>query len=137
MAKGEAEKTKEEKGPRSFARFIELVSEGEANMDASLALFELGNALQNESLRLNQKVKGELTLTFKMSCDARGVMGIDFDVKTKVPKKKRATAQAWVNKDGNTVFEPPRQIKLPLREVGGPAEALEVSTGEIRPVREV
>lgn len=127
--------TKEESGARSFARFIQDAGEGDLLRDLSEANHELGNALQNEALHVNGKVKGELKLVLKYSCDARGNVGIDWDVSVKKPKKTRVTAQAWVNKQGNLVFEPPRQIALPLREIGGRAELRDV--GDNRGLKEV
>jgi len=112
-------------GPRSFARFIENVGEGDFHQDASDGLFDLGNAIQNLALRTESKVKGKLILTVDMSCDARGVVGVTVDVQVKKPKVKKAAAQAWITKSGNVVFEHPRQTKLPLREVGG-VEGVEV-----------
>jgi len=122
-------------GPRSFARFIEQVGDGDLLADASSGLYELSNALQDESLRLNAKVKGKLIIEIPMTCDPRGVMGIDFNVKVNKPTKKRATAQAWVTKGGNVIFESPRQTSLPLREVSGRGEAADV--GERPEARDV
>lgn len=117
MAETKAED--ERGGARSFARFLEQLGHGDALEDLSNAQHELGNALQDIALDLGgaAKVKGELKVTFKYTCDARGNVGVDWDVTTKKPKRKRATAQAWVNKNGNLVFEPPRQQKLALHEV--------------------
>jgi hypothetical protein len=123
-------------GPRSFARFIENVGDGDFHQDASDALFELGKAIQDLALRTESKVKGKLTLTIDMSCDARGVVGVNVDVVTKKPKAKRAPAQAWITKHGNVVFEHPRQTKLPLREVGG-VELVVERAGDGRAVKEI
>lgn len=125
-------------GPRSFARFIETVGDGDFHQELSEGLFELSQTIQSEALRVNGKIKGKLSFTMTLSCDPRGVIGVDCDVAVKKPRTKRPTAQAWINKDGNVVFEHPRQINLPLREVA-PArdEHVDLSTGEIRPAREV
>lgn len=116
----------EDAGPRSFARFVEQLGHGEVHEDLSKANFELGNALQDHALDSKGKVKGELRVVFKYSCDSRGVVGVDVDYTVKKPKRKRATSIAWVNKQGNLVFEPPRQQKLPLHEVGGRSELREI-----------
>lgn len=115
-----------EEGPRSFARFLENVGEGDYHQDASDALFELGKSIQDLALRTESKVKGKLVLTVDMSCDARGVVGVNVEVVTKKPKVKRAPAQAWITKHGNVVFEHPRQTKLPLQEVGGTVTLVKV-----------
>jgi hypothetical protein len=125
-------------GPRSFARFIENVGEGDFHQDASDALFELGKSIQDLALRTESKVKGKLTLTVDLSCDPRGVIGVNVDVVTKKPKAKRAPAQAWITKHGNVVFEHPRQTKLPLREVGGAEVTVTLErAGEGRAVKEI
>lgn len=113
-------------GPRSFARFVEQLGGGDVHEDLSQANFELGKALQDLALGTDSKVKGELRVVFKYTCDARGIVGVDVDHTIKKPKRKRATSVAWVNKQGNLVFEPPRQQKLPLHEVGGRSELREI-----------
>ena len=135
----QAEKDDERAGARSFARFLEQLGHGDALEDLSNAQFELGNALQDAALDLGgaAKVKGQLKVTFKYTCDARGNVGVDWDVDTKKPKKRRATAQAWVNKAGNLVFEPPRQQKLPLHEVKERRELRDLDEDEVPAMREV
>lgn len=129
----------ERAGPRSFARFIETAGDGDFHQELSEGLQELSQSIQSEALRTNAKIKGKLSLTMTLSCDPRGVIGIDCDVAVKKPRAKRATAQAWINKDGNVVFEHPRQQKLPLREVTleRDREHVDLETGEVRSVREV
>lgn len=135
----QTEKDDERGGARSFARFLEQLGHGDALEDLSNAQHELGNALQDVALDLGggAKVKGELKVTFKYTCDSRGNVGVDWDVTTKKPKRKRATAQAWVNKAGNLVFEPPRQQKLPLHEVKERRELRDVDEGDAPAMREV
>lgn len=134
MAKTEA-KTGE--GPRSFARFLENVGDGDFHRDASDGLFDLGNAIQDLALRTETKIKGKLIITVDMSCDPRGVVGVNVDVQVKKPKVKHAAAQAWITKNGNVVFEHPRQTVLPLREVGARIEVIDDETGEVRSAKEV
>lgn len=110
--------TKEE-GPRSLARFLESIGEGDFHADASEKFFELNNSLQDHALRTDSRVKGKMTMVFDVSIDQRGVVGVTIDTTIKKPKLKRAPAQAWVTKSGNLVTEHPRQTTLPLREVGG------------------
>jgi hypothetical protein len=40
-----------EEGPRSFARFLENVGEGDFHQDASDALFDLGKSIQDLALQ--------------------------------------------------------------------------------------
>lgn len=122
-----------EEGPRSFARFFEGIGEGDFHQEASEKLFELNNKLQEHALRTDSRVKGKLTLTFDVSIDQRGIMGVSSDCTIKTPKVKRAPAQAWCTKGGNVSFENPRQATLPgvLREVGG-REIRQDDAGELR-----
>ena len=133
MAKTE----KTEEGPRSFARFFENVGDGDFHRDASDGLYDLGNAIQDQALRTESKVKGKMVITIDMSCDARGVVGVNVDVAVKKPKAKRAAAQAWITKHGNVVFENPRQLKMNLREVGARLDILEDGASNHQTVKEV
>lgn len=130
-------KTDKEEGPRSFARFFENVGDGDFHRDASDGLYDLGNAIQDQALRTESKVKGKMVITIDMSCDARGVVGVNVDVKVAKPKTKRAAAQAWITKAGNVVFENPRQLKMSLREVGKRAEAILDDGSHVEVVLEV
>lgn len=119
MAKRDREPVDKREGPRSFARFFEQVGDGDFHRDASKRLFELGNDLRDEALRVDGKVKGKLVITVDMSIDERGQVGFNCDSTVKMQKVKRTPAQAWITAGGNLTLEHPTQIKLPLREVGG------------------
>lgn len=129
---------KTDEGARSFARFVEGLGDGDMLADTSEALHKLSSALQDHALFVNDKAKGTMTIKIKASCDPRGVMGFDYDVEVKTPKRKRAPAQAWVTKGGNVQFENPRQPALPfVREVSIKREERDVDDGAERQVREV
>lgn len=126
----------EDTGPRSFGHFVMRLNDGDFLRDASEAQHELNKALQDASLGMSTKVKGSLTIKLSYSCDAKGNMGIDHDITVKKPKVKRPTAQAWMDpKSANVLFEPPRQLKLKLREVGRPE--LNEGAADMRPLKEV
>lgn len=120
------EQARDEAGSRSFSHFVANVGEGDIHQDLSKALHELSSELQDMSLEMNAKTKGKMTVVFSLSCDQRGNVGVDCEFTLKKPKRKRATAQAWVNKQGNLVFEPPRQLKMDLRDVGGRRELRDI-----------
>lgn len=104
-------------GPRSFARFVEGVADGELHRLLSEELFKLGDQLQCDADRLNIKAKGTLTIKLNLSVDPRGVAGVEWDIDGKPPKHKHPAAQAWITPGGNFVFENPKQTKFDLREV--------------------
>jgi hypothetical protein len=108
-----------EEGPRSFARLIENLGDGDVHAGLSDDLFDLIGKLRDASINLdgNAKVKGDMSIKLKVSIDARGNVGVDVDSSIKVPKRKRPTAQAWITAGGNLTTEHPRQTKLPLQEV--------------------
>lgn len=124
-------------GPRSFARFLEGLGDGDAVNELSEQLFELTGKLQDEALARGDKVAGMLTFKLAISADPRGNVGMVYDVEIKKPKPKRVPAIGWLTKGGNVTFEHPKQIKLPLREVSAGAESMDLETGEITPAREV
>lgn len=127
MAKREREPVDTREGPRSFARFFEQVADGDFHRDASKRLFELSNALRDEAIRVDGKVKGKMTIVVDVSVDERGQVGFNCDSAIKIPKPKRTTAQAWITASGNLTLEHPTQIKLPLREVGGRESDIDVN----------
>jgi hypothetical protein len=129
-------------GARSFATFFSLLGEGDANDEASEALFLLGQALQDEALKRNAQIKGSLTLKLDITCDPRGVVGVSWDVARKDPKPQRIAAALWVDKNGNLVHENPRQQNLFPREVRQVQRAVReiedpVEVREVRAPKEV
>jgi hypothetical protein len=127
-----------QEGPRSFARFLEGVGEGDCVREASELLFELNNKLQDEALARSDKVVGEFVLKIKMSCDHKGNVVMVHDIDIKKPKPKRLGSIGWMTKGGNVTFVHPKQTTLPLREVDAPRQQqIDADTGEIQPAREV
>ena len=105
-------------GARSFARFLEKLADGDAHVELSEALHTLGAQLREEAIRVDNRVKGEITLKLAIEVEPNGVVAIRYDVKTKTPEAKRPSSVGWISTGGNLLFENPRQQKLPLREVG-------------------
>jgi hypothetical protein len=111
--------TKKEEGPRSFARFLELLADGAAHAQLSGELMELGKTLRAEAYHRDAAVRGELTLKIKFTAQAGGSVGIDYEIKSKVPPKRTAHGAMYLTDAGNLVADNPRQPNLPgvLREV--------------------
>lgn len=102
----------EETGPRSFASFIEDAGGGRLNRDLSEANHELGRILQDVALDTGLKAKGELKIKLKYLCQPDGVVSVGYDIDVKRPKRETHPVHAWVNKQGNFQFEPPRQLVM-------------------------
>jgi hypothetical protein len=100
-------------GPRSFARFIEALGQGDAHRQISDELFALGNSLQDESLARDVKVKGELTIKLKFVAHPNGMVATDYEVKRKDPTKSTTPGVMWLTKGGNLSSENVRQPELP------------------------
>jgi hypothetical protein len=137
MAKNDREIPDNREGPRSFTVFYQDVADGDFQRDASEELFALTGALRDEALRVNGKVKGEITIKLNISIDPRGVIGVDQDIKTKKPKIRRATAQAWITAGGNITLQHPRQLTLPVREVRTENDDVKEVDAQKRAPREV
>lgn len=117
--------TEKQEGPRSFARFLEQLGDGDVHQELSDELYELGRQLLTQARARLQEVKGTLTLKLKFKADPKGVVDIDHVVEVKVPKPKRAAATMFLTKGGNLSVENPRQPLLPgIREVALPAETV-------------
>lgn len=120
------------KGPRSFAVFVRQLAEGDLENELSEELHKLTSDMQDQALTREATVKGELGLKLNFAVDARGVVQVQWDVKAKPPKKRRTGASVWVNKDGNVVFENPKQLALGLREVKDAEQAAKELDDEAR-----
>lgn len=119
-----------EEGPRSFARFVEAVADGELASELSEELFELVRYLEGEATARQSTSSGLLTLKLKITVDDRGYARVTHDVATKRPKTRRTEALMYVTKGGNLVRENPRQQSLPLRDVSKRPEVRDLATGK-------
>lgn len=120
--------TEKAEGPRSFARFIEALGEGDVHSELSEELFELGRQLLAQSRARNASIKGTLTLKLKFVASAKGVVDIEHAIETKVPRPKSAGSTMWLTKAGNLSPENTRQQTLPgIREVAALPEGVHIS----------
>ena len=110
---------KKEEGPRSFARFVEQVADGQCHNDLSQELHELLKVCGNDANARRDVSRGKLTLELSLKVDPEPgrVVGVVYSIKTKHPEKKRPAGLFWLTKGGNLTVENPRQQTLPLREV--------------------
>jgi hypothetical protein len=107
----------EEPSIKSFSRLIETLADGDAHAEASKLLHELGEALQDEALASNVKVRGKLTLTLTISAEPNGIAEVNYELKAVKPAPRRPKTILWQTKSGDFTAHNPRQQKLPLHEV--------------------
>lgn len=129
---------RDKEGPRSFARIIHDLGDGDVHADLSADLHALVSAIRDQALSVDgaSKSKGVMTVKITCECDARGIVGIHVDSAVKTPKRRRPKYQAWVTGGGNLTTEHPRQVRLPLQEVGRRGVAAELPD-EMREAQEV
>lgn len=113
-------KTHEE--PRSYTRFIATFAEGELESAASEMMQELGKDLLAHAKVKHGKVKGAITLALNYEVTPEGTVVVVPKLTKKAPPLAGRAAMMWLNDDGNTVDDNPRQTKLPLRGVDGGAK---------------
>lgn len=106
-----------EEGSRSFGEFLRQVCDGDVLTEATNELHRLMDIMAAEAEACRGEKKGRLSLVFDFNVDARGAVGITYDVTCKEPKKARSGGVAWLTRGRNLTFENPRQQKLPLVEV--------------------
>jgi hypothetical protein len=105
-----------EEGPRSFAVFIQEISNGEIEAEAAVEQQKLLAALEDEASQRGAKVKGTLTLTITYEVDNKGNCSVSHAVEKKLPKKLRGGGVCWITKGSNYSLEPPKK-KQGIREV--------------------
>lgn len=111
-------------GPRSFARMLEEVSDGELQGDAATATHKLLQALYEMARETNTVASGKLTLTLEFTVDAKRNVEIAGAVAVKAPSAPKRTANYWLTPGSNVSFEPPeRERRGPVREVAGNSNA--------------
>lgn len=106
-----------EEGPRSFTRFLAMVSSGEAESQLSYELFELGKRLQEQCKAQFRKVAGELKLTVRLIADTNETVAVLYKIDAKAPKPLTTPALFWLTKGGNLSEKDTRQLELRPREV--------------------
>lgn len=101
--------------PASFAELLTELGGGDAHRDLHADLKELVRAIHEQAIGIDgpTKIKGTMKIAIKVAIDARGNVGVDIDHSITKPKKRRPTAQAWIDRNGNLVTEHPRQTTFP------------------------
>lgn len=126
----DVEVVEEETGPRSFAVFVDQLADGALNLDASVELHRLGQALMARVNAGERKAKGELDVKLKFEIDASGAVRISYALKRKDPPIPTTPGICWQTDGGNFVMSNPRQLSLGIREVASPKrDARDVGRG--------
>jgi hypothetical protein len=111
-----------EEGPRNFAVFLTHAFDGDANSELSVALKKVLEEIRAKAVATQGKASGSLTFKLDLTVNSNSDLSMGYDVKTKSPKPVRQPCTIWVTEAGNAVFDKPRQIKLPFRDVNSETE---------------
>lgn len=115
-----------EYGPRNFNHFLSQVQHGGLHDELSSTLQDVNNQLSEVAGDVG-KAKGTMTIVLSFAHERNGIVSVNADIKTKLPKISRASTVFWTTETGNLVNEDPRQQRLALREVAGSAAPREVA----------
>lgn len=103
---------------RTFAHTIAAINHGALDDELSDDLSKLLATLQREA-STQGKARGKITLVLSLKVEQNGVVTIVPESKIVEPKPVRSNAVFWIDKEGKLAKSDPRQVKLPLRDVGG------------------
>lgn len=106
-----------DEGARSFAIFLQHLDDGGLHADLSDEVKRVSKELTSFVDIYGAVAKGSLTLVLSFKADRNGTIAVDGEIKTKLPKAKRAGSVFWSTAAGNLSPENPRQQRLPLRDV--------------------
>lgn len=127
---------KDAEGTRAFGVFIAQVNDGELHSELSETTQKTMTELRDYAVTFSRDAKGTITLVLGFSVDEHGVTRVTSEVKTKLPKRPKASSTFWLTANNNLALENPRQQKLKLREVA-PSEAARDLPSETKAVRNV
>lgn len=124
-----------EAGITNFGVLLNELNEGAVIDELSQDLSDVLDQLRERAIQTSGKVKGKIVLKLDIQVTSAGLITIDPDVETKVPKPLRKQDSFHLTRGGGLSRKNERQQELPLREV----RAVEVETREVganRPVKE-
>lgn len=112
-----AETPSKEEGARSFAHFLQQIDEGGLHADLSDEVKRVTKELTGFVDTYGAVAKGTMTIVLSFKAERNGTIAVDGEIKTKLPKAKRAGSVFWATAGNNLSPQNPRQQSLPLREV--------------------
>lgn len=124
---------------RLFSTWMKFMGAGEADPQIAAEFKAMIEGVRADAKRRSRKSKGKLKLTIDLSSTPEGVLEVDWDVDTKIPKPPRRASLAFITDSGKLTFNDPKQLKLGfIREVtnDNTESPREAAAGEERPVIE-
>lgn len=118
-----------ESAPRNFGVFLGQVDEGGLIHELSELTQEVIDALAKHA-QSHSTAKGQIALVLNFKADAKGVVEVTTDIKSKTPKASRGKSIFWTNDKGQLVNENPKQPGLPFRDVNATDKAVKDAIGE-------
>lgn len=117
MAKTKKEEESKMEGPRSFARFLELLDRGDAHALVSAELHRITDMCSTEAKHRDAKVKGKVKLEIHLEVDPGGHAEVFYKVATQEPIRKTGGSLFYLTRDNNLSKEAPTQEPLKFRDV--------------------
>ena len=117
-----------DRGTWNFGVLVGTIADGEFVEEVTDELRLTVEALYERARNGNRSVKGTITISLDVGVGPNGLVVIDPNVASKLPRKVRRETPLYVGKNGLTA-ENPKQQSLPLREVGRTQETKEVGSG--------
>lgn len=109
-----------DKGTWDIGVLLATIADGELREEVSDEIKTTIEQLYERARNANRAVKGTITIALDIGVGANGLVVIDPNVTSKLPRKVRRETPLYIGRNGLTV-ENPKQQALPLREVGGAA----------------
>lgn len=108
----------DKEAPASFVKFVEDLADGQFARDAAIDLQRLGDELHTQAINQGVKVKGELTIKLKITCEKNGVATLVPTIDLKMPKRPTMGGVMWMTKGGNFSPQSAKQLALAgVREI--------------------
>jgi hypothetical protein len=130
------DETQKQVDAQQFAQFLKLMNRGELLCELGAELRSVNDKLSTLASQ-NGIATGAITVVFKIKHEAKGVVAVATDIKTKLPPPARGTAVFFATPDGGLAVNDPRQVSLPLREVAAPAAPKAVEPKDQQPAKSV
>ena len=106
-------------GARSFAFMLHHINDGGFHSELSETLQKVIAQLRDHA-EAHTVGKGSMTIKLNFTVEKDGIVSVDTDVATKLPKEKRGRSVFWTTEGNNLTAENPRQQRLPIRDVSAP-----------------
>ncbi len=121
---------KQAEGVRDFGVTLSQIDYGAFIQELSDTQHQINDELAKHAQQRG-KAKGTLTIVLAYEHDAKGVVSVSTEVKTKTPKADRSKTVFWTTDGGNLVNKDPKQMELAgIRDVSATSKAVQDAIGE-------